>query len=163
MSHSIRHSTGMNGRQVCNRLSLPYSTWLRWQRRARNGQPLLAAPGPKKLGPLPFDKLREEVEQLRHGRHRSRGTTRLTSNTKPRSRAVSWPAWSAGSAKSAKINDAGLGRGSRGRNPTLHGALTPPNMEGTSRAGNSSLSPPRTSLPAIALNRWLLSTLLVMR
>ena len=77
MSHSIQQATGMNGRQVCSRLSLPYSTWLRWQRRARNGQPLLAQPGPKKLGPLPFDKLREEVELMRHGRHRTRGTTKL--------------------------------------------------------------------------------------
>ncbi len=33
MSHSIQQSAGMNGRQVCARLSLPYSTWLRWQRR----------------------------------------------------------------------------------------------------------------------------------
>jgi len=77
MSHSIQQSTDMSSRQVCARLSLPYSTWLRWQRRARNGTPLLALPGPKKLGPLPFEKLREEVEQLRHGRHRTRGTTRL--------------------------------------------------------------------------------------
>lgn len=77
MSHSIKQSTSLSGRQVCTRLALPYSTWLRWQGRARNGQPLLARPGPKKMGPLPFEKLREEVEQLRHGPQRTRGTTRL--------------------------------------------------------------------------------------
>jgi hypothetical protein len=82
MSHSIQQSTGMNGRQVCARLSLPYSTWQRWRRRAHNGHSLLAQPGPKKLGPLPFEKLRAEVELLRHGLHRTRGTTRLYQENK---------------------------------------------------------------------------------
>jgi transposase len=77
MSHAIQKNTGLNGRQLCERIALSYSTWSRWQGRSRKGLPLLANPGPKKLGSLPFDQLREEVEQLRHGKKRTRGTTSL--------------------------------------------------------------------------------------
>jgi hypothetical protein len=74
MSHTIQTHSGLTTRQLCDHLALTYSTLLRWRRRARNGLPLLARPGPKKLGALPFEALRCEVEQLVHGKKRTAGT-----------------------------------------------------------------------------------------
>jgi hypothetical protein len=50
---------------------------LRWQGRAKKGLPLLARPGPKKLGPLPLEELRQEIEQLVHRPKRSAGSGAL--------------------------------------------------------------------------------------
>ncbi len=43
----------------------------------RQGEPVLARPGPKTTGPLPLAEVWAEIEQLRHGRKRSRGTLAL--------------------------------------------------------------------------------------
>jgi hypothetical protein len=77
MSQTIQQRTGLNGRQLCRRLDLSYATLLRWRRRAESGRPLLARPGPRKLGPLPFEQIRLDVEALRHRRERSAGSTAL--------------------------------------------------------------------------------------
>lgn len=77
MSQQIQNQTGMNTRQVCHRLALPYSTLLRWRSRDRNGLPLLARPGPKKRGALPFEEVRREVEALQHRAKRTHGTGAL--------------------------------------------------------------------------------------
>lgn len=77
MTNTIESSSGLASRQLCRRLALPYSTWLRWRRRSQNGRALLLAPGPKKLAPLPLDDVRREIATLIHRRQRTRGSRAL--------------------------------------------------------------------------------------
>lgn len=77
MSEMIQRKSGLNGRQLCRCLGLPHATLARWRGRAERGLPLLARPGPKKLGPLPFDQIRRDIDALRHRRKRSAGATAL--------------------------------------------------------------------------------------
>jgi len=77
MSRTIQRRFAIDKRQLCRRLGMSPATLLRWQRRSENGRPLLARPGPKKLGPLPFEELRRDIEALRHCRKRSVGTGEL--------------------------------------------------------------------------------------
>lgn len=77
MSQTIQTSSGLTTRQLCDHLALSYGTLLRWRRRARQSLPLLARPGPKKLGALPFAELRHEVEQLVHAKKRTAGSSLL--------------------------------------------------------------------------------------
>lgn len=74
MSQQIQTNCGLTTRQLCDHLALTYGTLLRWRRRAGNGLPLLARPGPKKLGPLPIEELRKEIEQLVHNKKRTAGS-----------------------------------------------------------------------------------------
>lgn len=73
MSQTIQTGSGLTTRQLCDHLALTYGTLLRWRRRAKNGLPLLARPGPKKLGALPFEELNKEIELLVHNKKRSTG------------------------------------------------------------------------------------------
>ncbi len=77
MSHQIQCSSKITNRQLCDRLALPYGTLVRWRRRVKNGLPLLAQPGPRKLGALPFEELRREAALLPHGTKRSAGSGAL--------------------------------------------------------------------------------------
>lgn len=77
MSQQIQTASRLTTRELSQRLPLSYATLLRWRRRARHGEPLLRPPGPKKLGPLPFEQLRQEVEQLLHKKKRSGGSGAL--------------------------------------------------------------------------------------
>jgi hypothetical protein len=74
MSQTIQRRFAIKRRKLCDRLGMSYATLLRWQRRSENGRPLLARPGPKKLGSLPFEELRRDVEALRHCCKRTAGT-----------------------------------------------------------------------------------------
>lgn len=77
MSRSLQGGTGLSTGQLCQKLGLPLSSLRRWRARAARGEPVVRQPGPKKLGPLPFEKLRADLERLRHGRKRSAGSTLL--------------------------------------------------------------------------------------
>jgi hypothetical protein len=77
MSQKIQITSRLTTRELCQHLTLSYGTLLRWRRRATNGLPLLRRPGPKKLGPLPFEKLRQEVGQLLHNKKRTAGSGAL--------------------------------------------------------------------------------------
>jgi hypothetical protein len=61
-------------RELCHRL-LPCATVLRWRARAKAGEALLEKPGPKKKEPLDPKTLKRRIEQLKHGRQRTAGTT----------------------------------------------------------------------------------------
>lgn len=56
---------------------VPYSTLMRWRSRQRRGVPLRQSPGPKKSVPLDWNQFYQILEQLQHGRVRSRGTLGL--------------------------------------------------------------------------------------
>jgi len=69
-----REKLHLNWRELC--AELPYSSVMRWKGRLRAGEPPLQTPGPKKTGPLSAEFFRQ-LEQLSHGRSRTRGTTEL--------------------------------------------------------------------------------------
>lgn len=62
--------------QLCYRL-ISCATVLRWRARAKAGQPLLEKAGPKKKEPISGESLRQQIQQLQHGRRRTAGTTAL--------------------------------------------------------------------------------------
>ena len=70
----IKQETGWPYRRLCTAETVPYSTLMRWQHRVRRGQPVVARPGPKKVGPLDRAALCRQVAELRPGRCRTRGT-----------------------------------------------------------------------------------------
>lgn len=73
----IRESTGVSYAEICRKTGLSYKSLSRWRGRARKGKPLLAAPGPKKVMPLDFEKLRSEIDQLKHRTDRTHGVGEL--------------------------------------------------------------------------------------
>ena len=77
MIQTIQSRSRLNTRQLCDRLEMSHGTLLRWRRRSRNGEPLLARPGPKKLGPLPLDQVRRDIQELVHRSKRSAGSGAL--------------------------------------------------------------------------------------
>ncbi len=77
MSENFQKQTGLKARQLGLRLGVPRSTWQRWHRRGKRDEALLQKPGPKKLGPLAFAQVGLEIQGLRHGLKRSRGTGAL--------------------------------------------------------------------------------------
>jgi len=64
----------LSWRDLCT--EVPYSSVMRWKGRLRKGQPPVQSPGPKKSQPLSAEFFRQ-LEQLSHGRSRTRGTTDL--------------------------------------------------------------------------------------
>ena len=77
MTQALQTQTGLKTKELCPRLGLAPSTLRRWRRRHRLGQPLLQAPGPKKLEPLPVQALQEKIDSLKHGLHRTQDTGSL--------------------------------------------------------------------------------------
>jgi transposase InsO family protein len=62
--------------ELCQGL-LPCATVLRWKSRARAGEPLIEAAGPKKNTPLDTAAIQKKIRELHHGRRRTAGTTAL--------------------------------------------------------------------------------------
>ena len=83
MIKELQSQSGASARAVSPGLGLGYRRLRRWQRRAESGQPVLLRPGPPKSGPLPLEAIRRDIEQLRHGRRRSRGTLALQARYRP--------------------------------------------------------------------------------
>lgn len=77
MIQAIQDQAGASARRVSEAAGLSYRRLLRWRARAGAGKPVLAPPGPKKVGALPLAELEAEIAALRHGRERTRGTGAL--------------------------------------------------------------------------------------
>jgi hypothetical protein len=77
MTAKLQLHPALRTRALCARLALPCSTLRRWRARSAQNRPLITPPGPKKLGPLPFEEVRRGVEGLLHGQERSRGSGAL--------------------------------------------------------------------------------------
>lgn len=73
----VGFKTGLPLRGVCAHLQVPWSSFGRWQQRARTGGTVLRTPGPGKLLAPDVAAIRGEVAQLDHGRRRSAGTAAL--------------------------------------------------------------------------------------
>ena len=65
---------GGSYRQLSQEAGVAYRSLMRWRGRQRQGVPLLARPGPKKVAPLELDDLLSGLIALAHGRHRTPGT-----------------------------------------------------------------------------------------
>ena len=74
MSQSLLESTGLSTTQLCGGLGLSYSSFQRWRHRHDLGLPVLRAPGPAKVGPLPLEELHDQLEALVPRAKRTRGT-----------------------------------------------------------------------------------------
>jgi hypothetical protein len=61
---------------------IPCATVLRWRARAQAGQPLVEPAGPKKNVPLDSEAIKKKIQELRHGRRRTAGTTALLEDLK---------------------------------------------------------------------------------
>jgi transposase InsO family protein len=77
MIDQIREKTGMPYRGICSALRLPYPSLLRWRRRRKRDMPLVRQPGPPKVNPPDYSRLRQDIAQLSHGQHRTQGTGAL--------------------------------------------------------------------------------------
>ena len=77
MIEQIREKTGMPYRAISNAASLPYSSFIRWQKRRKKDMPLVRQPGPVKVKPPDFSRLQQDIAQLSHGQKRSQGTSAL--------------------------------------------------------------------------------------
>jgi len=73
----IRMETGGSYRQVLEAAGLSRATFHRWTARLRHEEPFVQTPGPKKEAPLDLEALLSQVQQMKHRRRRSFGTTAL--------------------------------------------------------------------------------------
>ena len=62
---------------LAREFGISYTTLMRWKRRLITGQPAVKKPGPKKVGPLHLNQLKQNIQNLDHGKKRSRGAGRL--------------------------------------------------------------------------------------
>lgn len=70
-----RENTGY--RELCERLGVGYSSFMRWRERERRGEAPVHRPGPAKTEPLDFDGLQTEIEAMHHRRKRTDGVGEL--------------------------------------------------------------------------------------
>jgi hypothetical protein len=74
---SARADLGGTYRTLSAHAGVAYRSLMRWRGRQRQGKPLLALPGPKKVAPLELDGLLSGLLALAPGRHRTPGTGEL--------------------------------------------------------------------------------------
>ena len=70
----IKSRKGVAYTQLLAPTGIGYRRFMRFKRRIAAGQAPLKAPGPKKIEPLDFGELAENIEKLDHGKKRTRGT-----------------------------------------------------------------------------------------
>jgi len=74
---TVRADVNGSYRRVLKAADIPRSSFSRWRSRIGHQAPCVEMPGPKKAVQMDLEALLAEVRQLEHGRHRSRGTSRL--------------------------------------------------------------------------------------
>lgn len=73
----MKERTGMPYRAICSAVKVPYPSFIRWRRRKNKDKPLVRQPGPPKIKPPDFSRLKQDIEQLSHGQDRTQGTGAL--------------------------------------------------------------------------------------
>jgi len=68
---------GISIRRLCEAAHVGYRSFLRWQRRRKEGLPAVLEPGPQPPGLLDMAAVERQVEALHHCRRRTHGTGRL--------------------------------------------------------------------------------------
>ena len=79
MITELKKTYCLSNSSLARQFGLSYTTLMRWKRRLAMGQPAIEKPGPKKVRPLNYSQLRQEIRGLEHGCKRSRGTGQLHS------------------------------------------------------------------------------------
>lgn len=74
---SIVSKTGKSLHWICEYMHLPYNCLRRWKERDDTGRAVLKQPGASFVPEINMDTLRSELTELKHGRKRSRGSTKL--------------------------------------------------------------------------------------
>ena len=83
MTQVIFQRTALSPRQLCRGLGLAWGSFQRWSERQRQAQPLIQPAGPRKVGPLPMEKLLADLDGLVHRAQRTRGTGELQAHWHP--------------------------------------------------------------------------------
>jgi len=73
----IREKTRMPYQAICDTVQLPYPSFKRWRKRRKHDAPLVRQPGPPKVMPPDYGKLKQEIAGLPHGQDRTKGTSVL--------------------------------------------------------------------------------------
>jgi hypothetical protein len=83
MIDQIREKTGMPYRAISSAVRLPYPSFIRWRMRQKKDVPLVRQPGPPKVKPPDFGRLKLDIAQLSHGQDRTQGTGNLYARYAP--------------------------------------------------------------------------------
>jgi hypothetical protein len=75
----IREKTRMPYQAICDTVQLPYPSFKRWHKRRKADTPLVRQPGPPKVMPPDYGKLKQDIAVLSHGQDRTPGTSALYS------------------------------------------------------------------------------------
>jgi hypothetical protein len=73
----IREKTDMTYREIAGAVRLPYPSLERWRTRRKTDTPLVRQPGPPKVTPRDFERLKQDMTELSHGQSRTQGTGAL--------------------------------------------------------------------------------------
>lgn len=73
----IREKTRMPYQAICDTVQLPYPSFKRWHKRRKTDTPLVRQPGPPKVMPPDYGKLKQDIAGLSHGQDRTQGTDAL--------------------------------------------------------------------------------------
>ena len=73
----IKEKTDMTYREIASSVRLPYPTLVRWRMRRKTDTPLVRQPGPPKITPPDFERLKQDMAELSHGQTRTQGTGAL--------------------------------------------------------------------------------------
>ena len=76
----IKEKTRMPYREIAKAVRLPYPSLVRWLVRRKTAVPLVKQPGPAKIKPPDFEKLRQDIAGLSHGQARTQGTGAVYEN-----------------------------------------------------------------------------------
>jgi len=79
----IRERTRMPYRAICRAARLHYPSVVRWRMRRKRDMPLVRQPGPPKINPPDFGRLKEDIKELSHGQERTLGTGALYARYAP--------------------------------------------------------------------------------
>lgn len=79
----IRERTDMPYRVICSAIKLPYPSFSRWHQRRKEETPFVRQPGPAKVSPPDYNRLRQNIGQLSHGHQRTQGTGALYTRYAP--------------------------------------------------------------------------------
>lgn len=79
----IKEETGMSYRAISNTVRQPYPSFMRWRMRQKKDAPLVKQPGPPKVRPPDFGRLKLDIARLSHGHDRTQGTGALYARYAP--------------------------------------------------------------------------------
>lgn len=74
---TLKSQYGVNQAALATAAGISASSFKRYKRRIRCGDPPVKKPGVKKVAPIDLEELKQQIQSLNHGKHRMSGTGRL--------------------------------------------------------------------------------------